>query len=99
MILLLMFIKRVLALQLLKARRQVKMALDKASLITAIKNSFEDVSGTTAADKASALADAIDLYVKSGTVTVNVAVESVSGVTAGSGIAGAGTGTGTGVIY
>jgi len=44
------------------------------------------------------LADAIDIYVKSGTVTTTVTVTSVSGVTPGPGVSGPGTGTGTGTI-
>tara|TARA_R110000796_G_scaffold63139_4_gene145516 strand:- start:1230 stop:1448 length:219 start_codon:yes stop_codon:yes gene_type:complete len=70
------------------------MPLNKASLKTAIKNAFDAEKESTdptidSIDRiASAIADGIDLYVKSGTVTTTV-------VTAGSATAQTGTGTGT----
>lgn len=69
------------------------MALAKAALTSALQSIFEDVSGKTAAQKAQEIADAIDTFVKTGTVTVSVT--SVSGVTTGAGVSGPGTGTGT----
>lgn len=69
------------------------MALAKAALVSALQSAFEDLSGKTAAQKAQAIADAIDTFVKTGTVTVSVT--SVSGVTTGPGVSGPGTGTGT----
>lgn len=45
------------------------MALDKATLITSLTAAFADVTaGKTAAQAATQVADAIDVYVKSGTV-------------------------------
>lgn len=46
------------------------MALDKATLITSLTTAFADVTaGKTPAQAAAQVADAIDVYVKSGTVT------------------------------
>jgi len=45
------------------------MALDKTTLIATLTTIFEDVSGTTAAQKAASIADAIDIFVKTGEVT------------------------------
>jgi leucyl aminopeptidase (aminopeptidase T) len=50
------------------------MALDKATLTATLTSIFSDVSAKTPAQKAAEIADAIDLYVKTGTVV---------GVTAG----------------
>jgi len=50
------------------------MALDKATLTATLTTIFSDVSVKTPAQKAAAVADAIDVYVKTGTVV---------GVTAG----------------
>lgn len=74
------------------------MSLNKSKLINDIKVIFTDLSGTSAEDKASALASAIDEFIKSGTVTTTVTVTSVTGVTTGTGVSGPGTGTGTGII-
>ena len=58
---------------------------------------FDGSSGKTQADSINKfkndLADAIDTFVKTGTVTVTVT--SVTGVTTGAGTSGPGTGTGT----
>ena len=48
--------------------------LDKAGLATALRTLFEDLSGATAAVKASAFADAVDAYVKTATVSVTTTV-------------------------
>jgi hypothetical protein len=75
------------------------MALNKSGLISALTGIFEDLDPSkTAADKAGEIANAIDTFVKSGTVTTSVTVTSVSGVTTGAGVSGPGTGTGTGTI-
>ena len=74
------------------------MALNKAGLVTALTTIFEDLSGDTAATKASKIADAIDTYVKTATVSTNVTVASVTLVTAGLDPSGPGTGTGTGTL-
>ena len=48
------------------------MALNKATLKTAIQNAFASgQGGASAADVAQAIADAVDLYVKGATVTVS----------------------------
>jgi methylthioribose-1-phosphate isomerase len=77
------------------------MALDKASLIAAIKNlsnalkNYDGTSGKTQAEAidkyANDLADAIDIYVKTAVVSTTVTV--VTTCPAGSGV-GSGTGTG-----
>lgn len=74
------------------------MALDKATLIASLTTIFSDLTGKTAAQQAQAVADAIDIYVKTGTIATTVAVVSVSGVTTGPGVSGPGAGTGTGTI-
>lgn len=49
------------------------MALDKAGLATALTDIFEDLdNGRTSAQRAEAIADAIDTYVKTALATVNV---------------------------
>ena len=60
------------------------MALDKATLITDIVNALEAGASGDKTAVAQALADAIDKYVKTGTVNVTTACG-----------AGAGTGSGT----
>lgn len=82
------------------------MALDKATLITDLTSSFttifEDLSGkdadVKAGEMANAIADAIDIYVKTATVATTVTVASVSLVTPGVGVSGPGAGTGTGTL-
>ena len=75
------------------------MALDKITLKEALKSIFEDLdSGATAEGKAEEIANAIDAFVRSGTVTTNVTVASVTGVTTGAGVSGPGTGSGVGSI-
>ena len=81
------------------------MPLDKATLTASIKVLFgANEVGLDAPAKANIeqmstdLADAIDVFVKSGTVITNVAVASVSAVTPGPGVSGPGTGTGTGSV-
>ena len=65
------------------------MALDKETLKSAIQTVLADLSADkTPADAADALATAIDTFVKSGTVSVDVA-------TTGSATAQTGTGTGS----
>lgn len=54
------------------------MALDKAGLKTALQTTFEDLSqGKTAAQAATEMADAIDVYVKTAIATVNIPAGSV----------------------
>ena len=48
------------------------MALDKAGLVSALTTIFEDLTGKSAAQKASELANAIDTYVKTGEVSVTI---------------------------
>lgn len=75
------------------------MPLNKTVLATTLKDIFEDLDAdVTAEDKANQIADAVDTFVRSGTVTTSVAVVSVAGVTTGPGVSGPGTGTGTGTI-
>ena len=76
------------------------MALDKTTLKASIQQALYDskASGDTIPQLAQALADAIDTFVRSGTVTTNVTVASVSGVQPGTGVSGPGSGTGTGSI-
>ncbi len=74
------------------------MALNKAGLTSTLTGIFEDLTGKTAAQKAAEIANAIDVYVKTATVSTTVAVVSVSGVTVGVGVSGPGTGTGTGTL-
>lgn len=75
------------------------MALNKAGLVTALTDIFEDnESETSAAEKADQIATAIDNYVKTATVATTVTVVSVSGVTTGPGVSGPGAGTGTGTL-
>jgi len=75
------------------------MALNKAALTAALISIFEDLDTTkTAADKAGEIADAIDTFVKTATVTTTVSVVSVSDVATGSDVSGPGTGTGTGTL-
>lgn len=75
------------------------MALDKAGLAANLKTIFEDLDpDATAEEKANAIADAIDTFVKTATVNTNVTVTSVSGVTAGAAASGPGSGTGTGTL-
>jgi len=85
------------------------MALNKAGLETNIKAIFNKLkdydgesSGETQADAindmAADLADAIDIYVKTGIINTTVTVTSVSGVTVGAGVSGPGAGTGVGNI-
>jgi len=72
------------------------MALDKATLITDLTTIFSDLTGKTAIQQATAVAEAIDKFVKTATVSTTVTVASVSGVTTGPGVSGPGTGTGAG---
>lgn len=44
------------------------MPLDKATLTTTLTSIFSDVSAKTPAEKAAEVADAIDLYVKTGSI-------------------------------
>lgn len=75
------------------------MPLSKPGLIAALTNIFKDVEPDTTPDqKAQQMADAIEAYVKSGTVQTTVTVASVAGVTPGPGASGPGTGTGVGSI-
>jgi hypothetical protein len=84
------------------------MALDKATLkatIEATLNALKDYDGSSGKTQADAitklatdLSNALDVYVKSGTVSTTVTVTSVTGVTPGVGVSGPGTGTGTGTI-
>ena len=76
------------------------MSLDKAGLAAALKAIFEDVSPTTTAEaKASAIADAIDAFVKTGEVSTTVASGIAVQVDPNTGIgATSATGTGTGSI-
>lgn len=51
------------------------MALNKASLKSALQAAFEDIrADKTAAEAAQQLADAIDSYVRAATVTVNAGI-------------------------
>lgn len=70
------------------------MALNKAGLAAALTVVFSDLSGKTPAQKATEVADAIDAYVRTGTVTTVLAVASATALTPAS----PGTGTGTGAI-
>jgi hypothetical protein len=66
------------------------MALDKAGLKAAFLAAMNDKRANKTSDEmAQQLADAIDTFVKTGTVNVT----SVSGVTPGGGVSGPGTGT------
>lgn len=54
------------------------MSLDKSGLQSALETIFNDVSsGTTAADKAAALANAVDEYVKTALVNCSIPAGSV----------------------
>jgi len=73
--------------------------LNKAQLIQDLKEVFEDLDpDTTALEKATQIANAIDAFVKTATVNTTVTVASVSGVTTGLAVSGPGTGTGIGTI-
>lgn len=67
------------------------MALDKATLTSALKTIFEDLSDKSAADVAQQMADAIDAYVKTGTVPAGIPIAgtspagAVTGATSGPG--------------
>jgi hypothetical protein len=74
------------------------MALDKAGLTAALTSILEDLSSKTAAQKAAALADAIDAFVRTGTVSSTVIVDSVTLVQPGAGASGPGAGAATGTI-
>ena len=74
------------------------MALNKAALTASLTAIFSDLTGKTPAVKAGEVADAIDAFVRTGSVSTVVTVASVSGVTVGAGVSGPGTGTGTGAI-
>jgi hypothetical protein len=81
------------------------MPLDKITLTAALKEAFGvNEPGLTGDAKSNIeqmseeIADAIDVFVKSGTVVTTVAVTSVSGVTPGPGVSGPGAGTGTGNV-
>ncbi len=69
------------------------MALDKTTLGTSIANAFASAHGqglkSTDTDLGNAIADAIDAYVKAGTVSTTVSTVTACG-------AGPGTGTGSG---
>lgn len=69
------------------------MALDKASLVSELTTVFEDVNAKTAAETAQQIADAIDTFVKTGSVTVASGIP----VTTSIGV-GTTTGPGTGTI-
>lgn len=75
------------------------MPLNKPGLVAGLTSLFKDVDPKTTADqKAQQMADAIEAYVKSGTVQTTVTVASVTAVTPGPGASGPGTGTGVGSI-
>jgi len=74
------------------------MALDKATLVTTLTAIFSDLTGKTPAQKAQEIADAIDIYVKTATVSTTVDVTSVTLVEPGLGASGPGAGTGTGTL-
>lgn len=84
------------------------MSLDKSGLITNITtllNALKDYDGSGGQTQADAitkfandLADAIDTYVKTATVSTNVTVASVTLVTPGVGASGPGTGSGSGSL-
>ncbi len=74
------------------------MALNKAALISTLTAIFPDLTGKSPADKADEIATAIDVYVKTATVSTAVTVASVSLVTPGVGVSGPGAGTGTGTL-
>lgn len=54
------------------------MALDKATLTSSLTTIFEDLSGKSAADVAQQMADAIDAYVKTGTVPAGIPIAGIS---------------------
>jgi hypothetical protein len=68
------------------------MALDKTTLTNTLETIFEDLSGKTAAQKASEIADAIDVFVKSGAVNTTV-TGTAPGPTFPSTVSGTGTGS------
>ena len=70
------------------------MALDKASLKSALKTLMSKEEPTSVDDAVDALADAIETYVKSGSVKITVPNLTVSTT----GTAAAQTGTATGVV-
>lgn len=75
------------------------MALDKTTLINTLTSIFNDLTtaNNTASAKATAIANAIDTYVKSGSVTVASGIPvSTTGTAAAQ--TGSTTGTGTGTI-
>jgi hypothetical protein len=85
------------------------MALDKAGLKANIKNLIDSLktydgespgqSQDDAVEKfANDLANAIDTFVKTATVSTSVTVTSVSGVTTGPGVSGPGAGNGSGSL-
>ena len=72
------------------------MALNKSGLSAAIKAINAEAmngDGITADEWADMMADAIDAYVKTGTVSGPITVASVSGVVTGPSVSGPGTGT------
>jgi hypothetical protein len=54
------------------------MALNKATLQTSLQAIFEDLSDKSAADVAQQMADAIDAYVKTGTVPAGIPITGTS---------------------
>jgi len=82
------------------------MALNKTGLKAALIAIFtSQYAGSLTTEQtqgidnlATGLSNALDTYVKSGTINTTVTVTSVAGVTPGVGISGSGLGTGTGTI-
>ena len=79
------------------------MALDKTSLKASIKQAFNDQRSNTndpdgaIDDLASKIADAVDLFVKSGSVSTSVSTV-ITGTSPSGAVTGTGTGSGTGNI-
>ncbi len=52
--------------------------LDKATLKSALQTIFEDLSNKTASEAAASMADAIEAFVKTGTVPAGIAITGTS---------------------
>lgn len=76
------------------------MAMDADAMGTAIKDAIDEVDDKTdRTELFRAMASAIINHIQNNAeVATNVSVESVSGVTTGSGVSGTGTGSGSGTI-
>ena len=68
------------------------MALNKENLQTSLQTIFDDLSDKSAADVAQQMADAIDAYVKTGTVQAGIPI---TGTSPTGPITGATSGTGS----